>query len=135
MESPKLINYLTYMCGSCSCSLPIYHAWFLKNIPGHSSYLESHLVFILSLGLLSLPIPSFSGICKVRKFLLNLSVKCWNSAFNAQGSRVIIVVLQRGVKIYVAAVEALSKMERQDETQFTTKIGGKISLGPNYFVL
>jgi predicted oxidoreductase (fatty acid repression mutant protein) len=62
-------------------------------------------------------------------------VKCWNSAFNAQGSRVIIVVLQRGVKIYVAAVEALSKMERQDETQFTTKIGGKISLGLNYFVL
>jgi len=30
------------------------------------------------------------------------------------------------VKIYVAAaVEALRKMERQDETQFTTEIGGK----------
>jgi hypothetical protein len=29
------------------------------------------------------------------------------------------------VKIYVAAVEALKKDERQDETQFTTKIGGK----------
>jgi hypothetical protein len=29
------------------------------------------------------------------------------------------------VKIYVAAVEALRKKERQDETQFTTKIGGK----------
>jgi hypothetical protein len=28
------------------------------------------------------------------------------------------------VKIYVAAVEALRKRERQDETQFTTKIDG-----------
>jgi hypothetical protein len=34
-------------------------------------------------------------------------------------------------KINVAAVEALRKMERQDETQFTTKIGGKTSLGPS----
>ncbi len=34
------------------------------------------------------------------------------------------------MKIYVAAVEALRKKERQDETQFTTKIGGKTSLGP-----
>jgi hypothetical protein len=32
------------------------------------------------------------------------------------------------VKIYVAAVEALRKNERQDETQFTTKIGGILSL-------
>ncbi len=35
-------------------------------------------------------------------------MKCGNSAFNAQGSRVIIVVVLVGaVKIYVAAVEAL----------------------------
>jgi hypothetical protein len=27
------------------------------------------------------------------------------------------------------------KKERQDETQFTTKIAGKFSLGPGYFVL
>jgi hypothetical protein len=60
----------------------------------------------------------------------------WNSAFNAQGSRLIIVVVQVGaVKIYVAEVEALRKKERQDETQFTTKIGGKTSLGPSYFIL
>jgi hypothetical protein len=40
--------------------------------------------------------------------------------------RVIIAPVQVGaVKIYVAAVEALRKKERQDETQFTTKIGGK----------
>jgi hypothetical protein len=63
-------------------------------------------------------------------------MKCWNSAFNAQGSRLIILVLQVGaVKIYVGAVEALRKKERQDETQFTTKISGKTSLGPRYFVL
>jgi hypothetical protein len=48
------------------------------------------------------------------------------SAFNAQGLRVIIVVGEVGaVKMYVAAVEALGKKERRDETQFTTKIGGK----------
>jgi hypothetical protein len=42
---------------------------------------------------LSSPIPSFSGwYLQSKKFLLNLSMKCWNSAFNAQGSRVIIVV-------------------------------------------
>jgi len=53
-------------------------------------------------------------------------MKCWNSAFNAQGWRVIIVVVQIGVvKIYVAAIGAPKKNERQDETQFTTKIGGK----------
>jgi hypothetical protein len=59
-----------------------------------------------------------------------------NSAFNAQGSRVIIVLVWVGaVKIYVAAVEALRKKERGDETQLTTKLGGKTSLGPSYFVL
>jgi hypothetical protein len=63
-------------------------------------------------------------------------MKCWNSAFNAQGSRVIIVVVQVGaVRIYVAVAFALRKKERGDETQFTTKIGGKTSLGPSYFIL
>jgi len=83
--------------------------------------------------------PSFCGICKVRKLLLNLSmIQCWNSTFNAQGSRVIIIVLHVGVvkvKICGIGVEAFMKKERQDETQFTTKIGGKFSLGPNYFIL
>jgi hypothetical protein len=67
---------------------------------------------------------------------MDLSMKCWNSAFNAQGLKVVIVVVQVGaVKIYVARVEALRKKQRQDETQFTTKIAGKTSLGPSYFVL
>jgi hypothetical protein len=62
-------------------------------------------------------------------------MKCWNLAFNAQGSRVIIVLLEVGVKVYVATVEALRQKERGDETQFTTKIGGKISLGPRLPVI
>jgi hypothetical protein len=40
------------------------------------------------------------------------------------------------VKVYVAtALEAVREKERGDEAQFTTKIGGKTSLGPSYFVL
>jgi len=59
--------------------------------------------------------------------MLQLSMKCWYSAFNAQGSRLVVVQLG-AVKIYVAAVEALRKKERQeDETQFTTKIDGFLS--------
>jgi len=53
----------------------------------------------------------------------------------------ITVVVQVGaVKIYVAAVEVLRKKERQDETQFTTKIDGlrkhrmKLSLPPKLMV-
>ncbi len=31
-------------------------------------------------------------------------------------------------------MQALRKKETQDETQFTTKIGGKTSLGPSYLL-
>jgi hypothetical protein len=49
--------------------------------------------------------------------------------------RLITVVVEVGaVKIYVAAEEALRKKERGDETQFTTKIGGKTSLDTSYFI-
>ncbi len=62
-------------------------------------------------------------------------MKCGNSTFNAQGSRVIIVVVQVGaVKIYVAVVNALRESKRSDEIHFTTKIGGRTSLGRSYFV-
>jgi hypothetical protein len=47
----------------------------------------------------------------------------------------VLVVQVGAVKISVAAVEALRKEKRQDETQFTTKIGGKTHLGPSYFLL
>jgi hypothetical protein len=82
------------------------------------------------------PYPLFQWYLQSKEILLNLSMKCWNSVFNAQGSKVIIIVVQVGaVKIYVAAVEALKKRERHDEIEFTTKIGGKTSLSPRYFIL
>jgi len=82
------------------------------------------------------PYSLFQWCSQSKEILLNLSMKCWNSGFNTQGLRIIIVVVQVGaVKIYAAVVEALRKKERQDETQFTTKIGEKTSLGPSYFTL
>jgi hypothetical protein len=63
-------------------------------------------------------------------------MKCWNSTFNAQGSRVIIVVVHVGsVKIYVVVVQVFRKKETHDETQFATKIGGKMSFNSSYFLL
>jgi hypothetical protein len=64
------------------------------------------------------PPAPLSVISAKKDILLNLSMKCWNSAFNVRGPRLIIVVVQLGaVKIYAAAVEARRKKERQDETQ------------------
>jgi hypothetical protein len=41
-------------------------------------------------------------------------MKCWNSAFNAQGSSLIIEVVQLGaVKIYAAAVEELRRKKKR----------------------
>jgi len=81
------------------------------------------------------PYPLFRWYPQSKENLLNLDMKCWNSALHAQGSRLIRVVVQvPAVKIYVAAVQALRKKESQDETQFTTKIGGKTSLGHGYFL-
>ncbi len=82
------------------------------------------------------PYPLFEWYLRSKEILLNLNMKCWNSAFHAQGSRVIIVVVQvTAVKIYVAAMKVLKEKERGDETQFITKIGGKTSLGASYFIL
>ncbi len=51
------------------------------------------------------------------EILLTLGMKCWKSAFNAQGSRLIIVALQVGaVKLYAATVElALPKEKEKTE--------------------
>jgi hypothetical protein len=55
--------------------------------------------------------------------MLKLSRKCSISPFNAQGSTGIIVAVQIGaVKIYIAAVEALRKKQRQGETQEPSKL-------------
>jgi hypothetical protein len=58
--------------------------------------------------------------------MLQFSMKCWNSAFNAQGSRLIIVLVQVGamknenICSNNGKTGKLRKKERQDETQFTT---------------
>jgi hypothetical protein len=68
-------------------------------------------------------IPSFSGIGKGRKFDL-------------MHKRLIIVVFTGRSTENICNKQwgGFKKKERQDETQFTTKIGGKSSLGPSYFV-
>jgi hypothetical protein len=51
--------------------------------------------------------------------------------FNAQGSTIIIVVVNVGVvKIYVTTMEVFKKKERYDETQLTPKNDGFLSLPP-----
>jgi hypothetical protein len=63
--------------------------------------------------------------------MLKLSAKCSISAFNAQGLRGIIVVVQiRAVKSYVAVVEVFRKKERKGETHETIKIDGFLSFTP-----
>jgi hypothetical protein len=104
------------------------------------SLIENRVIckLTLSLGLLSPPMiyPLFQWYLQSKDILINLSRKCWYSAFNAQGLRQIIVVVQLGaVKIYVAAVEVLRKNERQDETQFTTKIDGFLSFIPCWMLV
>jgi hypothetical protein len=48
-------------------------------------------------------------------------VKCRNSAFNAQGSRLITIIVQvGGVKIYVTAVESSRRSrKRKDEMKLS----------------
>jgi hypothetical protein len=52
-------------------------------------------------------------------------MKCGNLTFNAQGSKVIIVVVHVGlIKIYVVEVEVPKQKKIHDETHFTTKFDG-----------
>jgi hypothetical protein len=49
---------------------------------------------------------------------LNMGMKCWNSTFNAKGSRIIIVhVHVRILKIYATIVEKLREKERGGQNQ------------------
>jgi hypothetical protein len=90
----------------------------------------------LSLGLFSPPYPLFQWYLQSEDILLNLKMKCWNSAFNAQGSRLIIVVVHVGaVKIYVAAtVEALRKKERTGWSSVYHQYWRETSLSPIYYI-
>jgi hypothetical protein len=79
----------------------------------------------LSLGLLLPPIPSFSGIRKVRKFIKSQD-EILKLSINAQGSRVIIIVVHVGAgKIYVA-VQWRHSGKRKDRM--------KLSLPPKLMV-
>ncbi len=74
--------------------------------------------------------PLFAWGLQNKEILLNLGMKSWDSAFNAQGSRVIIVVVQvKAVKIYVAAaaVEALRVVEATGYYQMLLLVGDLIS--------
>jgi len=66
-----------------------------------------------------------------KEVLLNLGMKCWNSAFNAQGfeSNYSSCTGRSSENICSSSAGAQEKRKHQ----FTTKIGGKTSLGPSYF--
>jgi len=54
-------------------------------------------------------------------------MKCRNSAFNAQGSSIVIAVVEVGeVKIYVAAVEAPRKKERGGQNRMKLSLPQKM---------
>jgi hypothetical protein len=72
-----------------------------------------------------------------KEILLNLGMECWNLAFNAQGSRAIIVLVQvEEVKnICSSTGGGQEKGKTRRKPKFTTQIGGKTSLGPSYCLL
>jgi hypothetical protein len=105
-----------------------YHLW---NLPQRIRFDWPHLryttkiykftiFFTLSLGLLSPPNLSFSDIYKVKKFLLSLSMKCWNSVRNAK-SQHNTSTCRRSENI---AVEVPRIKEVKGETQKIVKIDG-----------
>jgi nicotinamide riboside transporter PnuC len=94
----------------------------------------------LSFTLSFTPYPLFQWNLQSKESLLNLSMKCWNSASNAQGSRVIIVVIHVGgagqnicKSSWWCAQE--KRKDRMKLSSSPTKIGGKTSLGPSHFIL
>jgi hypothetical protein len=76
------------------------------------------------LGQIPPPIPSFQWYPQSKEIFIN------SQHFNAQGSRVILIIVQVRA---VAVVEALRRKEGQDETQFTSRIAGKNYPGSQLF--
>jgi len=72
------------------------------NGPSHGEiYVLNHLVF-------GPPFTFLKCYLQSKEILLNLNMKCWSSTFNAQGLKVIIIVVQIGaMKIYVTTMEVL----------------------------
>jgi hypothetical protein len=68
--------------------------------------------------------------------LIAAEVEFWNSAFNAQGSRVIMILVQVGaVKIYVAAAEQWRRWGKRKDRMKLNLSPKLVSLGPSYFIL
>jgi len=62
------------------------------------------------------PYPLFQWYALNNENLLNFNMKCWISTFNAQGLKIIIIVVHVGVvKIHITIVDAFKKNERLDE--------------------
>ncbi len=90
---------------------------------------------------------SLFSVCSVESVVHVVYRKCGNNAckdmagqplttwgmleINSYGSSLMILA----VKLYEAAVESLRKRERQDETQFTTKIDGFPSFIPPWMLM
>jgi hypothetical protein len=80
--------------------------------------------------------PLFQWCPQSKEILLNLSMKCWNSAFTAQGSRLIIVFCTgKSSENICRSSGGAQEIGKTDETQFTAKIAGKTSLRVSYFAL
>jgi len=77
------------------------------------------------------PLSPLSVVSTEQRYFNKSQYEMLYSAFRAQVSRLYTVVAQLwAVKIYLAAVEAFRKKERQDETQITTKTDGFLSFIP-----
>ncbi len=73
-------------------------------------------------------------------YYISINMKCWNSAFNAQGSRLITVICSgRSSENICSSSGRFKALKKKGKTRwnfsFTAKIGGKTSLGPSYLVL
>ncbi len=61
--------------------------------------------------------------------MLKLSISCTSFEF------IYSSCIDRSCENICSSSEGAQEKERGDETQFTSKIGGKTNLGPNYFIL
>jgi len=68
------------------------HGWIPCTLPTHNIILFAYIKVICKVSLSFTPYPLFQWYPQSNEILLNISMKCWNVAFNVQGSRVTIVL-------------------------------------------
>jgi hypothetical protein len=91
--SPLLkLFILRIICWLLPTLIKILHQCFSK------SFTSLNIEVICKVTLSFTPSPLFQWYPQNNEISLNLSVKCWNSSFNAQGSRLIIVIVQIGLR-------------------------------------